>query len=621
MGYFTFTIKEKNVIVYQSFEAITNPAYAAERISALRIQLNHFGLDGFLVPRTDEHQGEYIPLHAQRLSWLTGFTGSAGIALILKNKAIIFTDGRYTLQVRQQTDPHIFDYEDLTTCSPSQWLEKNGQKLSIGFDPWLHTISATATLKKALEQANGKLIESKTNLIDLIWHDQPPLPQSALSLHPLKYAGCNTDEKLALICKDIQQAGANAFIFTDPASIAWTFNIRGNDISNTPFALCFALIPIKEMPILFIDGKKLGVEQREYLKRHARLCEPEELIPTIKDHVQAGTIFALDPTLTCEKLRTVIEERGSPFITLSDPASLPRAIKNNTELNGARKAHLRDGLALIRFLSWLDKQISGTISEISAAQKLEEFRIITAQEMGVKLEDLSFDTISATGEHGAIIHYRVTTETNKLLNAGELYLVDSGGQYRDGTTDVTRTVAIDHVGGEEKRCFTLVLKGMIALSTARFPKGTRGQDIDVLARIELWKAGFDYAHGTGHGVGSYLSVHEGPQNLSCRGSQELIPGMIVSNEPGYYREGAFGIRIENLMIVKPAQTIIAGDIDMLSFETLTNCPIDRRLILPELLTIQERQWLNDYHTHIYEVSAPYLNKEDRQWLKEATMPL
>ncbi|KEG22276.1 hypothetical protein H708_00828 [Bartonella bacilliformis VAB9028] len=621
MGYFTFTIKEKNVVVYQSFEAITNPAHAAERISALRMQLDHFGLDGFLVPRTDEHQGEYIPLHAQRLSWLTGFTGSAGIALILKNKAIIFTDGRYTLQVRQQTDPHIFDYEDLTTCSLSQWLEKNGQKLSIGFDPWLHTISATATLKKALEQANGKLVESKTNLIDLIWHDQPPLPQSALSLHPLEYAGCNTDKKLALIRKDIQQAGANAFIFTDPASIAWTFNIRGNDISNTPFALCFALIPIKEMPILFIDGKKLGVEQREYLKRRARLCEPEELIPTIKDHVQAGTIFALDPTLTCEKLRTVIEERGSPFITLSDPASLPRAIKNNTELNGARKAHLRDGLALIRFFSWLDKQIPGTISEISAAQKLEEFRIITAQEMSVKLEDLSFDTISATGEHGAIIHYRVTTETNKLLNASELYLVDSGGQYRDGTTDVTRTVAIGHVGEEEKRCFTLVLKGMIALSTARFPKGTRGQDIDVLARIELWKAGFDYAHGTGHGVGSYLSVHEGPQNLSCRGSQELIPGMIVSNEPGYYREGAFGIRIENLMIVKPAQTIIAGDIDMLSFETLTNCPIDRRLILPELLTIQERQWLNDYHTHIYEVSAPYLNKEDRQWLKEATMPL
>ncbi|KEG19211.1 aminopeptidase P family protein [Bartonella bacilliformis] len=607
--------------MYQSFEAITNPAHAAERISALRMQLDHFGLDGFLVPRTDEHQGEHIPLHAQRLSWLTGFTGSAGIALILKNKAIIFTDGRYTLQVRQQTDPHIFDYEDLTTCSLSQWLEKNGQKLSIGFDPWLHTISATATLKKALEQGNGKLVESKTNLIDLIWHNQPSLPQSALSLHPLEYAGCNTHEKLALICKDIQKAGANAFIFTDPASIAWTFNIRGNDISNTPFTLCFALILIKEMPILFIDDKKLGVEQKEYLKRHARLCEPEEFIPTIKDHAQAGTIFALDPMLTCEKLRTVIEERGSPFITLSDPASLPRAIKNNTELNGARKAHLRDGLALIRFLSWLDKQIPGTISEISAAQKLEEFRIITAKEMGVKLEDLSFDTISATGKHGAIIHYRVTTETNKLLNAGELYLVDSGGQYRDGTTDVTRTVAIGHVGEEEKCCFTLVLKGMIALSTARFPKGTRGQDIDVLARIELWKAGFDYAHGTGHGVGSYLSVHEGPQNLSCRGSQELIPGMIVSNEPGYYREGTFGIRIENLMIVKPAQTIISGDIDMLSFETLTNCPIDRRLILPELLTMQERQWLNDYHTHIYQVSAPYLNKEDRQWLKEATMPL
>ncbi|MCZ2328656.1 aminopeptidase P family protein [Bartonella sp. F02] len=608
--------------MYQSFEAISNPFHSADRISALRQKLDHFGLDGFLIPRTDEHQGEYVPPHAQRLSWLTGFTGSNGTALILKNRAIIFTDGRYTLQVRQQTDPNIFDYEDLTTCSPSQWLEQNGQQLSIGFDPWLHTIAATAALRQAVEiNSGGQLIAVEHNLIDMIWDDQPPLPQTALSIQSLKYAGYRPDEKLAVICKNIQKSDASAFIFTDLSSIAWLFNIRGNDVSNTPFSLCFAIVPVKGMPSLFINSKKIGAEQRQYLEKYTELYEPEKFIPTIKTYIQTGIVFALDPLLTCEKLHTVIKEEKSSFIPLTDPAALPRATKNNTELNGARKAHLRDGVALTRFFSWLDRQTPGTIDEISAAQKLEEFRIITANEMGEKLEDLSFDTISGAGANGAIIHYRVTTETNRNLNAGELYLVDSGGQYRDGTTDVTRTVAIGHIGTEEKRCFTLVLKGMIALSTAYFPKGTRGQDIDVLARIELWKAGFDYAHGTGHGVGSYLSVHEGPQNISRYGSQELLPGMIVSNEPGYYRKGAFGIRIENLMIVKPAQKIIAGDIDMLSFETLTNCPIDRKLILPELLTSQERQWLNDYHAHVYQMNAPYLNKEDTDWLKEATTPL
>ncbi|WP_375646177.1 MULTISPECIES: aminopeptidase P family protein [unclassified Bartonella] len=608
--------------MYQSFEATTNPTHAAKRIASLRKELDRLGLDGFLVPRCDEHQGEYVPPHAQRLSWLTGFTGSAGIALILKNKAIIFTDGRYKLQVRQQTDPHIFDYEDLIIFPPSQWLETNGKKLSIGFDPWLHTITAIDILKNALEnKAGGTLVEVQHNPIDLLWHDQPKLPQSALSVHPLKYAGCSSDEKLALICRYIQKANADAFIFTDPSSIAWTFNIRGNDVSNTPFSLCFALIPLNETPALFINSKKLGVEQKQYLERYAKLYEPEQLVPKIKEYIQKGTVFALDPQLTCEKLRTIIKEENSSFITLTDPAALPRAIKNDTELNGARKAHLRDGVALTRFFSWLDKQIPGSINEISAAQKLEEFRINTAKEMGEKLEDLSFDTISATGANGAIIHYRVTTQTNKQLKAGELYLVDSGGQYRDGTTDVTRTVAIGNIGEEEKRCFTLVLKGMIALSTIRFPKGTRGQDIDALARIALWKAGFDYAHGTGHGVGSYLSVHEGPQNISRKGCQELIPGMILSNEPGYYREGAFGIRLENLMIVQAAQKIDGGDIEMLSFETLTHCPIDRRLILPELLTQEERQWLNDYHAHVYQVNAPYLNEEDKKWAKEATMPL
>ncbi|WP_273719890.1 MULTISPECIES: aminopeptidase P family protein [unclassified Bartonella] len=608
--------------MYQSFEATTNPAHAAERISSLRKELDRLGLDGFLVPRSDEHQGEYVPPHAQRLSWLTGFTGSAGMALILKNKAILFTDGRYKLQVRQQTNPHIFEYEDLVTCPPSQWLEKNGKNLSIGFDPWLHTIAAIDTLKKTFEiTAGGKLIAVQQNPIDLIWHNQPPFPQSPLSIHPLKYAGWDSDEKLNLIQQNIKKAHADAFIFTDPSSIAWIFNIRGNDVSNTPFVLCFALIPIKEKPALFIDSKKLGEEQKQYLERYAKLYEPEQFIAKIKDYLQKGTVFALDPQLTCEKLRTVLEKDGKSFITLTDPAALPRAIKNSTERDGAREAHLCDGVALTRFFSWLDKQILGTVNEISAAQKLEEFRINTAKEMGKKLEDLSFDTISAAGANGAIVHYRVTNETNKQLNAGELYLVDSGGQYRDGTTDVTRTVAIGNIGEEEKRCFTLVLKGMIALSTACFPKGTRGQDLDVLARIALWKTGFDYAHGTGHGVGSYLSVHEGPQNISRKGCQELLPGMIVSNEPGYYREGSFGIRIENLLIVKPAQKINGGEREMLSFETLTNCPIDRKLILPELLTQEERQWLNDYHAHVYQTNALHLNKEEKEWAKEATMPL
>ncbi|WP_175868696.1 aminopeptidase P family protein [Bartonella gabonensis] len=608
--------------MYQSFEATTDPSQAIERISSLRKELNRLGLDGFLVPRSDEHQGEYVPPHAQRLSWLTGFTGSAGIALILKNKAVIFTDGRYKLQVRQQTDPHIFEYEDLITCPPSQWLERNGEQLSIGFDPWLHTIAAIDTLKKTFEiKTGGKLIAVQQNPIDIIWHDQPPPPQSALSIHPLKYAGSDSEEKLSLIRNSIKQASADAFIFTDPSSIAWIFNIRGHDVSNTPFSLCFALIPIKETPILFIDSKKVGEEQKQYLERYAKLYEPEQLISKIKDYNQKGMVFALDPQLTCEKLHTVLEEDDKSFITLTDPAALPRAIKNNTELEGAREAHLCDGIALTRFFAWLDKQTPSTISEISAAQKLEEFRINTAKNMGTKLEDLSFDTISAAGANGAIIHYRVTTKTNKQLKAGELYLVDSGGQYRNGTTDVTRTVAIGDIGGEEKRCFTLVLKGMIALSTACFPKGTRGQDIDVLARIALWKVGFNYAHGTGHGVGSYLSVHEGPQNISSRGCQELIPGMIVSNEPGYYREGAFGIRIENLLIVKPAQEIEGREKEMLSFETLTNCPIDRRLILPELLTQEERQWLNNYHACVYQMNAPYLNEEEKEWAKKATMPL
>lgn len=608
--------------MFQSFNMMTNPQNAKARILALRKEMENLALDGFLVPRADEHQGEYVPPHAQRLQWLTGFTGSAGIALVLKDKAVIFVDGRYTLQVRQQTDKTVFSYEDLVLMPPSAWLAENTEGLTIGYDPWLHTIAGVKALKQAVEEkAKGKLVATKHNLVDAIWSDQPAPPLTAVTIQPLEYAGLPTEEKLDTIASAIKKENCDAVILTDPSSIAWTFNIRGKDVSNTPFPLSFAIISADKSASLFIDHRKLGGKEKAYLEAFTTLFEPANFLPEVAAMANSGKCFSLAPNLAAEKLHQVIVENGGTVREHDDPARLPRAIKNDAELDGSRRAHARDGVALCRFFSWLSRQKAGTVDEISAATRLEAFRSETALEMGSKLEDLSFDTISGSGSDGAIIHYRVTTATNRPLNNSELYLVDSGAQYRDGTTDVTRTVAIGNVADEEKRCFTLVLKGMIALSAARFPKGTRGSDLDCLARINLWKAGLDYAHGTGHGVGAYLAVHEGPQNISKRGTQELLPGMIVSNEPGYYREGAFGIRIENLIIVKPATDIVGGDIAMMGFETLTFCPIDRNLITVAMLTDEERSWLNGYHAEVYRKNAPHLDEVDRKWLEEATKPL
>ena len=608
--------------MFQSFEIATNPDNAKARVAALRKEMEKLGLDGYLVPRADEHQGEYVPPHAQRLQWLTGFTGSAGVALILKDKAVIFVDGRYTLQVRNQTDGKIFTYADLISCPPSLWLEQNTKGLNIGFDPWLHTVNGVKALKKAVEEkAHGKLVGTEKNLVDLIWHDQPEPPLTPVTIQPLDYAGVPADKKLELMAENLKKDGCDLVLLTDPSSIAWVFNIRGNDVSNTPFSLSFAILRAKGRPSLFIDQRKLGENEKKYLARYVDIFEPSALIPEVIKEAGKKSCFSLDGQLSAEKLRQVIADHGGTIKDLRDPARLPRAIKNEAELKGSRQAHARDGVALCRFFSWLSRQKPGTVDEISAATKLESFRADTALKMGSKLEDLSFDTISGSGSDGAIIHYRVNTATNRPLNEGELYLVDSGAQYRDGTTDVTRTVAIGHVGGQEKRCFTLVLKGMIDLASARFPKGTRGQDVDVLARIALWKAGLDFAHGTGHGVGSYLAVHEGPQTISKRGAQELLPGMIVSNEPGYYREGAFGIRIENLLVVKPAEPVKGGDSDMLGFETLTLCPIDRNLIDVDMLTNEEREWLDTYHACVMKENAPHLDEVDRKWLERATQPL
>ncbi|MEN3601998.1 aminopeptidase P family protein [Brucella abortus] len=607
-------------MAFQTFDVTTNPANGAPRVEKLRKKMAELGLDGFLVPRADEHQGEYVPPHAQRLGWLTGFTGSAGAALVLKNSAYIFVDGRYELQVRAQTDGKVFSYESLVSNPPTSWLAENGKGLTIGFDPWLHTIYEAEALRNALEKQGGQLIPVETNLVDAVWDDQPEAPAAEVTIQPARFSGHEAKDKISEMKAAVAASGASATVLTDPSSVAWVFNIRGKDVSNTPLPLSFAIIPAQGEPELFIDERKLAIEPRAYLTQLAKLSAPADLEGHLGARAARGEAILLDPVLAAEKLRLIVTSAGGSVIEGEDPARIPRAIKNKAELDGSRAAHERDGVAMVNFLSWIDAQKPGTIDEISAAKKLEESRANAGRDFQMPLEDISFDTISGAGPNGAIIHYRVNTDTNRTLQDGELYLVDSGAQYRDGTTDITRTVPIGRIDPETVKAFTLVLKGVIAITTARFPKGTRGQDIDILARIALWKHGFDYAHGTGHGVGSYLSVHEGPQSISRKGAQELLPGMILSNEPGYYKPGAFGIRIENLIIVTEPEVLPGGDIPMMGFETLTFCPIDRRLVDKALLTQEELDWLNTYHAKVRAKLSGHLGDAERKWLEAATAP-
>lgn len=607
-------------MAFQTFDVTTNPANGAPRVEKLRKKMAELGLDGFLVPRADEHQGEYVPPHAQRLGWLTGFTGSAGAALVLKNSAYIFVDGRYELQVRAQTDGKVFSYESLVSNPPASWLVENGKGLTIGFDPWLHTIYEAEALRNALEKQGGQLIPVETNLVDAVWDDQPEAPAAEVTIQPARFSGHEAKDKISEMKAAVAASGASATVLTDPSSVAWVFNIRGKDVSNTPLPLSFAIIPAQGEPELFIDERKLAIEPRAYLTQLAKLSAPADLEGHLGARAARGEAILLDPVLAAEKLRLIVTSAGGSVIEGKDPARIPRAIKNKAELDGSRAAHERDGVAMVNFLSWIDAQKPGTIDEISAAKKLEESRANAGRDFQMPLEDISFDTISGAGPNGAIIHYRVNTDTNRTLQDGELYLVDSGAQYRDGTTDITRTVPIGRIDPETVKAFTLVLKGVIAITTARFPKGTRGQDIDILARIALWKHGFDYAHGTGHGVGSYLSVHEGPQSISRKGAQELLPGMILSNEPGYYKPGAFGIRIENLIIVTEPEVLPGGDIPMMGFETLTFCPIDRRLVDKALLTQEELDWLNTYHAKVRAKLSGHLGDAERKWLEAATAP-
>jgi Xaa-Pro aminopeptidase len=599
---------------YQSFDERSDAATCAPRLAALRAELARRGLDGFIVPRADEHQGEYVPERAERLAWLTAFTGSAGAAVVLKDKAAVFVDGRYTLQVQQQTDTKLFDPRDLVGEGVGAWLESNASKdAKIGYDPWLHSSAPLEGLHVAAERAGATLVACDTNPIDAVWPDQPAPPLARAIPHALNLAGEAAESKRMRIAEDVKKQGADACVLTLPDSICWLLNIRGGDVPHTPFALSFAILNGDGSTDLFMDSRKSSPELVQHLGNAVRLREPKEFV-TALDALKGKTVI-VDPAMGASAISDRLKAVGAKIRRGSDPCQLPKACKNPVEIEGARKAHIRDGAALSRFLAWIGREApGGHLTEIEAAEALEGFRIATGA-----LSDLSFDSISGAAPHAAIPHYRVTRSSNRKINRDEIFLIDSGGQYPDGTTDVTRTMIVGTPSAEMRDRFTRVLKGHIALATMRFPDGTTGAALDAFARKFLWDAGLDYDHGTGHGVGSYLSVHEGPQNISKKHiTQVLKPGMICSNEPGYYKANEYGIRIENLIVVNQPESIPGGDRKMMSFETITLAPIDLELVEPTLLTAHERNWLNAYHARVRESLTPHLDAETDAWLTKAT---
>lgn len=604
--------------MFQDFSASSDPSEAVERVARVRSRLRALGVDAIIVPRSDEHMGEYVPPSAERLKWLTGFTGSAGLAVIGGTSAALFVDGRYTLQAGTQVDRGTFEVLQIPENEPADWIAAKVKKGSVvGFDPWLHTAAWVARLRQLLGKKGIRLKPLGRNPVDAVWGRQRPAPPlGPVTVHPLKYAGKTTEQKISELQGVLKESGEDAAVLTMPDSIAWTFNIRGSDVQHNPTPLAFAVLHAAGKPELFVDKRKLSPEVRKYLNGISRLREPIELKSRIDALKKAGKRVRIDDTSAAFWFRQRLGAKSKLVSNAADPCVLPKARKNKAEIAGARAAHERDGVAMARFLAWLDREApSGQIDEIKAVTQLEALRAETQV-----LKEISFDTISGSGAHGAIVHYRVTAATNRKLTSGELFLLDSGGQYEDGTTDVTRTVAIGSPTQEMRERFTLVLKGHIAISTARFPKATTGAHLDAFARRALWQQGLDFDHGTGHGVGSYLSVHEGPQGLSKRSHVALEPGMIVSNEPGYYKAGQYGIRIENLLIVTEAAAIPGGEREMMGFETLTLVPIDLRLVEPKLLTADEIAWLNAYHARVRDVIGPHL-VADRKWLEAATAPL
>ncbi len=599
---------------FQNYDDLSDAATCAPRLAALRGELKKRGLDGFIVPRSDEHQSEYVPKRAERLAWLTAFTGSAGAAVVLTGRGAIFVDGRYTLQVRQQTDTKLFEPRDLLAEGPAAWIETNVAKGSkLGYDPWLHTAAAVESLKASAAKAGAELAACESNPIDAVWSGQPSPPLAKAAPHGLPLAGEAAEAKRTRIADEAKKKGADAVVLTMPDSICWLLNIRGADVPHTPFALSFAILSADGSTDLFMDERKSSPELLKHLGNSVRLRPPSEFSPALD--ALKGKMVAADPGTAASAIFDRLGKAGARIVRLPDPCQLAKACKNSVEVEGMRKAHIRDGAALSGFLCWFAREApKGQLTEISASERLEGFR-----KAGGALSDLSFDSISAAAPHAAIPHYRVTRSSNRAIHRDEIYLIDSGAQYADGTTDVTRTVIVGTPTAEMKDRFTRVLKGHIALATARFPEGTTGAALDSFARRPLWEAGLDYDHGTGHGVGSYLSVHEGPQNISKRQiAQALMPGMIVSNEPGYYKAGEYGIRIENLVVVREPPAIAGGDRKMMEFETITLAPIDLGLVEAALLTEEETRWLNAYHARVRETLRPLVDPETAAWLEAAT---
>ncbi|WP_309662457.1 aminopeptidase P family protein [Sphingomonas sp.] len=593
----------------------------ADRLAALREQLKADRLDGFVVPLTDEHMSEYVGSYAQRLAWLTGFEGSAGSAVVLPQEAAIFVDGRYTLQVRSQVSASEWSYQSVPETSIDDWLMVHAAEgARIGYDPWLHSRDWVRQASESLATRGATLVPVKRNPIDAVWEDRPEASMAHLVVQPDQHAGKNAAEKRTDIADWLAKHNADAAVLSALDSIAWAFNVRGADVARTPVALAYAIVNADGTADLFVAGEKIGADVRQHLGNGVRLHERLEFDPFLAKF--NGKIVAVDPERAVAAIFESLEKAGAKILPIRDPTVLPKALKNPAEITGQKNAQARDGAAIARFLKWVEEEApQGELDELTASDHLESLR-----RENPELRDLSFDTISGAGPNGAIVHYRSSEKTNRKLESGSLYLVDSGGQYVDGTTDITRTVPIGQPTDEMCDRFTRVLQGHIALATALFPKGTRGGQLDSFARRPLWDAGLDYAHGTGHGVGSFLGVHEGPQRIApmtssqSGGDEPLAAGMILSNEPGYYKTGAYGIRIENLVLVVEKQ-VEGAEKEMLGFDTLTHAPIERRLIVKDMLSAKELDWLNSYHADVLAKIAPRLSGDDLAWLEAACAPL
>ncbi len=608
---------------------------AKARLARLRAELKRRNLHGFVVPRADEHQNEYVPACAERLAWLTGFTGSAGTAVVLPTKAALLTDGRYTLQARAEIDGRLWRVCSSAAVTPGGWFAAEAKgPVRVGYDPWLMTQAQVRSLRAALAAIAGEAVPCARNPVDVLWRDRPPAPGAPAYVHPLRFAGATSAAKRARVAKALRRAGADALVVTLPDSIAWLLNVRGGDVPHTPLMLAFAVLHADRKVDLFVDARKITPAVRRHLGRATRVRAPAEFGPALDALARAGRRIHVCPETAAawifERLARAGESprglKDKPLAGLgrarvvpgADPCQDAKAAKTPAELAGIRRAHRRDGAALTRFLAWLAGETpKGDVDEMRAARTLDSFR---AEVDG--FQGTSFTTISGAGANGAVVHYRVSARSNRRLRAGELFLVDSGGQYPDGTTDVTRTVAVGRPSAEMRNRFTRVLKGHIAIATLVFPEGTAGRQIDAFARQALWRAGLDYEHGTGHGVGHFLGVHEGPQRIAKGGSAAALrPGMVVSNEPGYYKTGSFGIRIENLLAVRRIKPPRGAEVPLLGFETLTLAPIDRALVDPRLLDSDEIAWLDAYHARVRRALAPTLDRRTRAWLTRATKPL